>query len=147
MTKRETFAQALLKPINPAGAIILGVYTFVWGVWVANPFWTVFTQASLYSVMSSIAPEVFWGLLAMACGLAVIYGAVKRSYGAIIFGASVGGWHWFMIASFYLLGDIYNTGGITSLTFAIYAVFIYLNVKVNHKKHKTMREILHCEDD
>lgn len=146
MNRKDSLVCALLAPINPASPIIMGIYTLLWGLWVANPFWTVFGQAHLYRIMETVAPEFFWGVLAIVCGVAICYGAVKRSYGAIIFGSTVGAWHWLMIATFYFLGDIYNTGGITSLFIGVYSAYIYLNVKVNHKKNKTMQEILHCED-
>lgn len=77
-----------------------------------------------------------WGLIAVACGLVTIRGAVKRSYRALTVGAGIAGWHWLMISIFYFLGDWQNTGGITSLIFAIYAAFIYLNIKVNCHKSK-----------
>lgn len=131
---KEGLANALLKPINTAAVVLLGVYTVVWGVWVANPFWTVFTQAPLYSVLAEVAPEYFWGCVAIFCGIVTIIGAVKRSYRTLVNGAIVACWHWSMISIFYFLGDPLNTGGITALTFAIYASFVYLNIKVNHKK-------------
>jgi hypothetical protein len=142
MTRREKLATALLAPINPASVIILGVYTFVWGLWVANPFWEVFGRAPLFDVMNTIAPEVFWGLLAITVGLVVMYGAWKRSYWSLTFGAALGSWHWMMIATFYFLGDIYNTGGITSLAIGVYAAYVWLNLRVNFKYGKKSDEIL-----
>lgn len=131
-------AQALLLPINPAAVIILGIYTTVWGFWLANPFWTVFTQAPVYHVLDTIPPdiippELFWGSIAIACGLVIIYGAVKRYYRPLIIGAAVAGWHWMMISILYFMGDWQNTGGITSLTLAVYGAFIYLNIRTNYK--------------
>lgn len=120
-------------PINPAAVILLGIYTVVWGIWVANPFWNVFGQAQLYGTLAAVAPEVFWGCLAMVCGSITTYGAIKRKYGALVRGTLTAGWHWSMISVFYFLGDPLNTGGITALTFAIYAAFIYLNIRVNFK--------------
>lgn len=38
-----------------------------------------------------------------------------------------------MISILYFTGDPANTGGITALIFAVYAAFIYLNIKVNFK--------------
>lgn len=132
----EKLAKALLLPINPAAVILLGIYTVVWGIWLANPFWTVFTQAPIYSALAQLAPEVCWGILAITCGLVTIYGAIKRKYGPLVRGAQVSGWHWFMISTLYFMGDPLNTGGITALTFAIYAAFVYLNVRVNFKDKK-----------
>lgn len=143
----KKLAEALLLPINPAAVVLLGIYTTIWGFWVANPFWTVFSQAPLYDVLASIPPavippEYFWGTIAMVCGCITIYGAIKRSYRPLITGASVAGWHWFMISVFYFLGDAANTGGITALIFAVYGAFVYLNIKVNFKERKNSGEIL-----
>lgn len=142
MTRREKFAEALLKPVNTAAIVILGLYTITWGLWVANPFWSVFPGTQLFSALGLLAPEVFWGTLAVVCGLITVRGAYRRSYRALVIGALTAGAHWSMIAFFYFLGDWTNTGGITSLTFAIYAAFIYLNIRVNHRNHKKMNEIL-----
>lgn len=123
--------------------MLLGAYTFLWGLWVANPFWNVFSKAELYGVLATIAPEVFWGCLAIVVGITVMFGAWKRSYKALVRGAVIAGWHWLMIAIFYFLGDFFSTGGITSLTFAVYAAFLYLNLRVNFKNDKKSDEILH----
>lgn len=129
--KPSKLVSALLLPINPSAVILLGIYTIVWGVWVANPYWDVFSHKELYGVMSIIAPEVFWGILAIVVGIITTYGAVKRSYGSLVRGAAVSGWHWMMISIFNFIGDPLDTGGITALIFAVYSAFIYLNIKVN----------------
>lgn len=140
--RKQKFVDALLLPINPAAVILLGIYTIVWGFWVANPFWSVFNQAQLYGVLATVAPEVFWGCLAMFCGSVTAYGAIKRHYQPLVNGAAIAGWHWLMIATFYFLGDPLNTGGITALIFAVYSVFIYLNIRVNFKDDKKSDRIL-----
>ena len=140
MTKKQKLAQALLLPINPAMIVLLGIYTVVWGFWIANPFWTVFTQAPLYSAMAGFAPEWVWGGVAIFAGTVVIIGAVKRSYRALITGAAVAFIHWFLIALMYFAGDPLNTGGITSLVIALYAAVVYLNIRVNFKDHKHNRK-------
>ena len=139
----DKLAKAVLLPINPAAVVLLGIYTVLWGIWVANPFWNVFGQAQLYGVLAQVAPEVFWGCLAIICGTVTIYGAVKRRYGPLVRGASFSGWHWLMISIFYFLGDPLNTGGITALIFAVYAAFVYLNIRVNFKNDKRSDKILH----
>lgn len=139
----EKLAKALLLPINPAAVVIMGAYTVLWGFWVANPFWSVFKQAELYSILAHVAPEAFWGCLAILCGLVTVYGAIKRSYKPLVRGAAVAGWHWMMISIFYFIGDPLNTGGITALVFSFYAAFVYLNIRVNFKNDKNSDDILH----
>lgn len=144
MSKRtQQLAKALLLPINPAAVILLGIYTIVWGLWVANPFTDVFASAQIFGALAAVAPEVFWGFLAVACGVITTYGAISRKYGPLTRGAQASGWHWFMISIFYFIADAVNTGGITALTFAIYAAFVYLNIRVNFKDDKNSAEILH----
>ena len=143
----KKLAEALLLPINPAAVVLLGIYTTLWGFWVANPWWTVFTQAELFSQLAQtsiwfIPPEVLWGSIAILCGCITIYGALKRSYGALVRGASVAGWHWFMISVFYFIGDPLNTGGISALIFAVYAAFVYLNIRVNFKDRRNSSDLL-----
>lgn len=140
-------ARALLLPINPAVVVLLGIYTVVWGFWVANPWWTVFTQAPLYSALSQVTfsvlpPEVFWGCIAMFCGAVTVYGAVKRSYRSLIVGSSVVGWHWFMIAIFYFIGDAASTGGITALLLATYGAYLWVNLRINFRVRHDMNDVL-----
>ena len=136
MTRREKIVLSLLKPINPSVIIILGIYTVAWGIWILNPFWTVFTQAALYSAMNGIFGEWFWGSIAVAAGLVIIRGAIKPSYQNLHFGAFTACLHWFVIAILYFIGDWQNTGGITALAFCIYAAFIWVNIKINKRLYQ-----------
>lgn len=134
---QEKLAEAMLRPINPTAIILLGVFTVVWGFWVGNPFWSVFTQAPLYSFMS-FAPEPVWGLVAIAVGVVISHGAFTRKVRALILGSKVGGIFWFVVSIMFFLGDWMNTGGITTLVLSVYSFFIYLNLKVNsqHVEHR-----------
>lgn len=132
----EKLAQALLLPINPAAVILLGIYTVVWGFWVANPLWEVFSHAPLYAAMANFMPEWAWGLLAISMGAITIYGAIKRHYAALVRGAASSGLFWFVVCIFYFIGDAASTGGITAAIFCIYALFIYLNIRVNFKNDR-----------
>lgn len=138
----EGLAKAMLQPINPAASILLGGYTVLWGLWVVNPWWSVFAAADLYSVMATIAPEWAFGCFALLCGSAMVYGAHRRSYYAFTNGAVAVGFHWFLICLCYFLGDWQNTGGITALMLAVYASYLYLNVRVNFHGHKKIHSLL-----
>lgn len=135
-------AKALLLPINPAAVVLLGFYTVVWGLWVANPFWSVFGTAPLYSFLASLAPEVFWGGLAILCGAITSYGAVKRKYRPLVIGSAVAFWHWLMIGVMYFAGDPLNTGGVTAIMLAVYAAFVYLNIRTNFKEDTHSERLL-----
>ena len=130
----KKLVNGLLKPINTSAVSILGIYTILWGVWVANPFWHVFSTAALYSQLNSIAPEVFWGLLAIVIGIITMYGVIRPSYRSLTMGALAVGWHWWMISLLYFMGDWQNTGGITAGIFFVYGCFIWLNLRVNKRR-------------
>jgi hypothetical protein len=131
---KENLAGALLKPINPSASVILGVYTVLWGLWVVNPFWSVFSGAEVFSVMSGLAPEFVWGIIAILCGSLMIYGATKRAFKSLTRGAGVVGIFWFLISLCYFLSDWHSVNGITAVVMAIYAGFVYLNIRVNYKE-------------
>lgn len=131
MTRNEKIALTILKPINPTLIIVLGVYTVLWGLWLISPFWDVLTTASLYQAMEALAPESFWGAVAIASGALIMRGALKPSAENLEIGALTGFFHWFIIGIMYLVGDWMNTGGITALTFAIYCGIVWVNIKVN----------------
>lgn len=120
----------MLQPINTAAIIILGVFTTVWGVWVGNPFWSLFHHAQLYSVMLFL-PEWIWGGIAFVCGLGMIWGVLHNSYRSLKTSSIVGFYHWLMITILFFAGDWQSTGGITAATIAVYCGFIYLNLRVN----------------
>lgn len=136
MTRKERFAEALLLPINPALVVLLGIYTVVWGIWIANPFWDVFATAPLFSAMAGIFPEWVWGSIAIFAGATTIMGAVVRSYGALTRGAMTAALHWLVISILYFMGDPLNTGGITSLVIATYAAVVYWNIRINFRPDK-----------
>lgn len=128
--RRRKLARELLKPINTAAIVILGVFTVVWGFWVGNPWWSVFDRAPLYDAMR-IVPEFVWGAIAIITGLAMIHGVLRHSYRALLWGAKAGFYHWICISTLFFIGDWQNTGGPTALMIGIYCAFIWLNIRIN----------------
>ena len=133
MTTREKIAVSLLRPLNPSLILVLGGYTILWGLWILNPWWTVFSTAALYHIMATLAPEYVWGGIAVISGMLIIRGAIKPSYENLLTGSWIGFMHWLIIAIMYFVGDWMNTGGITALTFAIYSGIVWVNIKVNRR--------------
>lgn len=127
---KSRLVKALLKPINTAAVILLGAMTFVWGLWIWFPMWSVFASAQLYSWMA-ILPEWVWGLQAMIIGAVMIYGVLKRSFSGLLRGARLGFYHWLVIGIMYFGGDWQNTGWIVSIMLAAYCSFIWINLEVN----------------
>lgn len=128
---QERLATAMLRPVNPTAIILLGVFTIIWGVWVGNPFWAVFSSP-LYSLMTFL-PEAVWGFISVVAGIVICHGAITRRVASLILGARVGGLFWLVVSILYFIGDWVHTGGITALLLSIYSFFIYLNLKVNSK--------------
>jgi hypothetical protein len=127
----DKLAQSLLQPINPSIIIVLGLYTIVWGLWVVSPFWTVFTQAGLYSALAMNGGEYVWGGIVLIAGALITRGAIKPAYFNLILGSGVGFIIWLVVGIFYIIGDWASTGGITAIAFSIYCLLVYLNIKVN----------------
>ena len=123
-------ALKVMEPINPVLIIILGVYTMVWGVWVGNPFWDVFTRAPLYDEMAHF-PEWAWGLFAFTSGVGILLGVKEGSNRSLRTGAFIGYFHWLIVSGMYFMGDWQNTGGITSLCFAVYSFVVLINLHKN----------------
>lgn len=129
-SKMQRFAQMLMEPINSVLIIILGAYTLVWGLWVINPFWDVFTHAALYSEMAKY-PEWAWGAFATASGLGILMGINKGSNKSLRLGAGIAYFHWLIISIMYFKGDWQNTGGITALAFSVYAFVVFVRLRKN----------------
>lgn len=118
-------------PVNTSAAFIMAIYTFVWGSWLTTPAWNVFNRAPLFNWLSSVAPESFWGIIAMTVGVLMTVGLIRQTYRALTLGLFIGFIHWSVISVGYFLGDWKNTGGITSAMIALYCAFVYLNLRMN----------------
>jgi len=120
----------ILQPINPAAILILGIFTTLWGLWVASPFWDVFTSAYAYEYFM-IFPEWVWGVTSILAGIGIINGVVRSSYHSLTTGALIGFAQWFIVCVFFFAGDWHNAGGLTYLMIAVYSAFVWLNLRVN----------------
>jgi hypothetical protein len=138
----EKIQEAMFKPINTAAISILGVFSLLWGFWVANPWWTVFDQAEIFEFMTILMPEWLWGAIAIAVGAVMMIGVLYNSYRSLLIGALTGFYFWLFGCINFFLGDWQNTGGITLLMIAIYCGYIALNLRINKKKFLNDQENL-----
>ncbi|UMO76241.1 hypothetical protein SEA_TOMAS_52 [Streptomyces phage Tomas] len=130
--KTDEVARGLRKPINTAAISIMGIYTFMWGLWLALP-WGTFERSPIYSSMSNLAPEVVWGITASLIGFLMLYGVISQKYGPLHRGALAGFYYWLVIAGFYVTGSWRSTGWINASMVAIYCAFVAINLRVNNK--------------
>lgn len=121
----------LIQPMNLYASVLLGVMTFVWGVWVVNPFWHVFTRAAIYDKTLEFAPEWAWGTWSTVCGAALVAAVFKRSTRWVSRASAFAMWHWFTISLMFWWGDWQNTAGLTYMFIGLYATYIFLNVRLN----------------
>lgn len=134
MTRRDSVAETILRPLNPTLIIVLGVYTVLWGLWILIPLWMVFPLAPHYAIMAALAPEWFWGVIAIVAGCFTIHGALRPKYRNLKWGAIVGFFHWTTIGFLYLFASWQSTSWLSAFAFATYCGLIWLNIKVNKKR-------------
>lgn len=130
--RMESLATGLLKPMNPNGAALLGLLTFFWGIWVVNPFWHVFVSADVYMRALEFAPEWAWGTWATATGIAIMCAVWHRDAVMLSRAACFSVWHWFTVSVMMWWGDWQNTAGLVYMFIGFYAVFVFLNIRVNY---------------
>lgn len=129
----SVLTEGLVKPLNPASIILLGLFTVLWGTWIILPFWNVFATAPMFHALLEIAPEWAWGLNAITCGALTTYGVHSRRYKPLASGIAVATWHWSIIALFCFLGDWQNAGGLVYLFLGVCAALTRLNLKLSRK--------------
>ena len=127
----EKFKQSMFRPLNRSAISIMGVFSILWGIWVGNPWWSVFDRAQVFSFMTVFFPEWAWGIIAIIVGLVMMYGVAKDSYHALKNGALAGFYFWLFASINFFVGDWQNTGGITLLMIAIYCGYVALNTFIN----------------
>jgi len=120
--------------MNPYGSTLLGLLTFMWGLWIVNPFWSVFSRAGVYGKAMDFAPEWAWGTWSTICGLAILCALWRSSSVWLARASGFAVWHWFTISGMLWWGDWQNTAGLTYMFIGLYSVFAYLNIRVNFVK-------------
>jgi hypothetical protein len=138
--KTDEIARGLRKPINTAAISIMGVYTFVWGLWLALP-WQTFVRSPIYESMSNLAPELVWGIAAMFIGALMLWGVVKMGYKALHRGALAGFYYWLVVSGFYLFGAWQSVGWLNAFMVAIYCAFVAINLQVNKASLHDNKEV------
>lgn len=106
-------------------SMILGIYTFVWGLWILLPSWSVFDSSPVFEAMNKFMPEHWWGINAMLAGAILAMGMVAESKRALIWGSIAGVYHWGVVGTLYLTAEWRSPAWITSYTTAFLIFGIY----------------------
>lgn len=128
----KTVAFGLLRPINKFSPVLLGMFTSLWGLWLISPFWHTFTTAPLWSKMHEFAPEWAWGTWSLTAGMLVSWYTATEQHVAQARALCFIVFHWLAVGWLMWFGDWKNTGGLTYSAIALYAAFLFLNVRINY---------------
>lgn len=123
--------ESMFRPINKAASAILGLFSILWGFWVGNPWWEVFTQAEIFHVMEWVMPEWLWGVTAFLVGVSMLFGLIRSHFNFLVGGCYLGFYFWTFASTCFFLGDWKNTGGITLAMIALYSGYVALNLSIN----------------
>lgn len=132
--RREKLAERLSQPINTAAIVLMGIFSILWGLWVANPFWTSFDEAKKYSWLKDVMPEWAWGAVAIVVGGVITFGVIKNSFQSLSTGALTGAMYWGVVSTGYYIGDWRDTAGLTKTMICFYCAFIFLNIRMNRDR-------------
>ncbi len=125
----------MLIPIRRKDVFILSLYTTLWGLWVANPYWDTFSKAGIYEKLKDLAPEWVWGLAVLVIGISMFLSfAINNWYPGISWSARIGTLVWFVIFLFYISTDATSTAWITAFTITLLYALITVNTSVNYSK-------------
>lgn len=122
---------AMFRPINKAASAILGLFSILWGFWVANPWWEVFDSAQVYHVLNWLAPEWLWGTVPLVLGFLMLIGMKKGKFKFLTRGVLFGFYFWLFTASCLFIGDWQNTAGVAYSMIALYCGYVALNLSIN----------------
>lgn len=103
-------------------SVILGAYTFMWGLWLFMPNWDVFAASSVFDVMNNFMSETWWGLNAMLAGAILALGSSPR---ALIWGSIAGVYNWGVVGTLYWIAEWRSPAWITSYAIAFLVFGIY----------------------
>jgi hypothetical protein len=126
----DAFKEAMFRPINKSASAILGVFSILWGFWLANPLWSVFYHQEVYEVMQ-ILPEEVWGGLAMIVGLGMLFGQKNGRFKMLKWSVLSGFYFWLFVAIASLAGHWSDPAGVTMLMVAAYSGYVALNLSIN----------------
>lgn len=115
-----------LAPISPFNILLVGVFSFLWGLWVALPFWDVFNRSPIYSALDWVGSELIWGSIQIIVGTVLVFAAFDslRWMKYATFGGFLS---WFLVALGFAVADWQNPGMWVSGFIAALNAYMFLN--------------------
>lgn len=107
--KTHKLMRMFLAPISPFSILIAGFYSFMWGLWVALPFWDTFAKSPIYEVLSWTGSEVIWGGIQMVIGV-ILMAAAFDSLRGMKYATFAGFVTWTWITISFAIADFHNAG-------------------------------------
>jgi len=123
----------LAYPASPFILLLAGIYSFMWGLWVASPFWNTFPSSPIYEILSWTGSELVWGGVQMAVGLALAFAAFD-SLRWMKWATFSGFISWFLIALSFAISDWQNAGMWVCGFIAALMAYLFLNTAKREKK-------------
>jgi hypothetical protein len=136
MTDKKVSFDRLLRmflvPVSRFSVLLAGFYSFMWGLWVANPMWSTFPQSPVYEVLSWSGSEFAWGLIQMAVGVGLILAAFD-SLRFIKYATFAGFISWLLIAISFAISNFQSPGMWVTGYLAATNAYFFLNFARRHK--------------
>lgn len=120
------FWKVFYQPISRFNILLSGVYSFMWGLWVAVPNWNVFQHSAIYDVLNWAGSEVTWGGVQMLVGIILIF-ATFDSIHWMKWATFAGFVSWTLISLGFLFSDWQNPGMWVAGFIAATNAYMFLN--------------------
>lgn len=113
-------------PISPFNILLSGIYSFMWGLWVAIPNWEVFSRSPIYEVLNWSGSEITWGAIQMLVGIALMLAAFD-SLRFMKYATFAGFISWTLISLGFCFADFHNPGMWVAGFIAATNAYMFLN--------------------
>jgi hypothetical protein len=107
--KINRFARVFWQPISRFNILLSGIYSFMWGLWVATPTWDVFNRSPIYESLNWAGSELIWGGVQMLVGIALVFAAFDNIHW-MKWATFAGFVSWMLVSLGFAFSDWHNPG-------------------------------------
>lgn len=107
---------------------VVALMLILWGVWVANPFWELFTASPVFGLMAHIGPEPAWGVTVFAVGCLQMGFVFSRQWTARRATAVLSLFVYVLLSVMFGLGNFRGVSTVIYAVFALLCWFAYVNI-------------------